>query len=274
MVGRALRLTRRGRLLLTLTGATGLVVLVGLLAGAEDPVAPEDGAAGPVRPASDPPVDTAAPSPPASPTPTPSATPPGPIATVPPAPVPVPEDQVSASGAGLLVTAPGVGEPTVEKGRLVTYSVQVEDGLTVAGRPVDAAEVAEVVHVVLTDPRGWQAVDGVRFARVDSGPVDLTVVVASPDTTDRMCAPLRTGGWLSCTSGSTSVLNARRWFAGADSYGDDLVAYRQYLVSHEVGHVLGHQHVPCPGVGVPAPVMVQQTKSLDGCTANPWPAGA
>ena len=268
MAGRPLRLTRRGRLLVTVSGASALVVLVGLLAGAGDPGEPEDAIAAPARPASaDPSVAATVDSVPPTPAPTPSP-------TSPPVPVPVPEDQVSASGTGVFVTAPGAREPTSGQGRIVTYSVQVEDGLTVAGRPVDAGGVADVVHTVLTDPRGWQAVDGVRFARVDAGPVDLTVVVASPDTTDGMCAPLRTGGWLSCTAGSTSVLNARRWFSGDDSYGDDLVAYRQYLVSHEVGHVLGHQHVPCPAPGSPAPVMLQQTKSLDGCTPNPWPAGA
>lgn len=269
MAGRSLRLTRRGRLTLTLTGATAVVVLAGLLAGADDPAVPEQVAAAPVRPVAEPPAGTTTPSVPATPSPPPSA------AATPAVPaVPVPEDQVSVTGTGLLVTAPGVRGPTSAEGRLVTYSVQVEDGLSVAGRPVDAAEVADVVHTILADPRGWQAVDGVRFTGVDSGPVDLTVVLASPETTDRLCAPLRTGGWLSCTTGSTSVLNARRWFAGDDSYGDDLVAYRQYLVSHEVGHVLGHQHVPCPAAGAPAPVMLQQTKSLDGCTANPWPAGA
>ena len=45
------------------------------------------------------------------------------------------------------------------------------------------------------------------------------------------------------------------------------------LVNHEVGHLL-HLHHPdpqCPGKGLPAPVMTQQSTTLDGCLANPWP---
>ena len=166
------------------------------------------------------------------------------------------------------------GDAAARARRVVTYCVDVEDGL-----PVDPTEFATVVHAVLVDPRGWQAVDGVRFVPVSladrsaGADVDIRVTLASPDLTAELCAPLDTTvQQVSCWNGSRSVLNLTRWLRGASTYSD-LTSYREYLVSHEVGHGLGHAHASCPAPGEPAPVMVQQTKSLEGCTAWPWPKG-
>ena len=75
----------------------------------------------------------------------------------------------------------------------------------------------------------------------------------------------------SCNTGARVVLNADRWRWMTPTY-TDRVQYRAYLVNHEVGHSLGLGHVGCPGPGRPAPVMMQQSKSLGGCQINPWPA--
>ena len=93
----------------------------------------------------------------------------------------------------------------------------------------------------------------------------------TPTTTDRLCAPYRTRGEVSCHHGNRVVLNAKRWLLGADSYGSDLTNYRRYLVNHEFGHALGKRHENCPGRGKLAPVMMQQTKGLGPCRKNPWP---
>ena len=169
------------------------------------------------------------------------------------------------------VPATALGTPPAT-GRTVRWTLETEGGLG-----VDATALATTVATVLADPRGWQTKDGVRFVNVSpteaaqgSG-VDLRITLASPDTTDRLCAPLQTRGQVSCHNGGRVVLNARRWLLGAEAYGTDVAAYRTYLVNHEVGHGLGHGHAYCGGKGKVAPVMMQQTYGLKGCTAWPWP---
>jgi hypothetical protein len=170
------------------------------------------------------------------------------------------------SASGRYVVVPGNSSaPSDDAGRVVRYLVEVEAGL-----PFDPDEFAETVHRILNDARGW-ANDGTRFKRVDEGSVAFRVSLSSPDLTDAECHPLRTRGQVSCWNGQRAVINALRWGSGADTYGADLLGYREYLINHEVGHALGHGHVNCPDEGEPAPVMVQQTKSLEGCVANPWP---
>jgi len=146
------------------------------------------------------------------------------------------------------------------------YTVEVEPA---TGLDLDAV-AAEVVRA-LTDPRSWvrtrtlEQVDDPASARI-------RLVVATPDTVDRLCAQvgLRTNSIFSCWNGRFAALNAWRWEAGATGF-DDLDVYRAYLVNHEFGHGLGYGHVGCPSPGDPAPVMMQQSKALDGCTPNGWP---
>ncbi len=169
------------------------------------------------------------------------------------------------AATGDLVTVAG-RSLTAGSGPLRRYRVQVERGLV-----VDAADVARQVQATLGDARGWGHGGRLAFQRVDAGPVAFTVVLAGPATTNRLCAPLRTAGIFSCYQRGKAVLNARRWFEGATTYSGRLAEYRQYLVSHEVGHALGHGHAyGCDSQGR-ARTMIQQTKSLRGCSRNAWP---
>jgi len=175
--------------------------------------------------------------------------------------------KVPESGAGTFTVASGESD-VAGHGALVTYSVAVEDGL-----PIGVKAVARMVDRVLGDRRGWTAVDPRALRRVDKNAM-VQIRLASPSTTDELCSPLDTAGRLSCRNGSFVVLNAWRWINGADAYRGDLRDYRRYMINHEFGHALGHGHRDCPSSGAAAPVMLQQTKGLDGCTANPWPVVA
>lgn len=175
------------------------------------------------------------------------------------APVDVPD-----GGSGDFAVAPG-SSVAVGSGRRTTYRVMVETNL-----PIDAADAADQIEQTLRDPRGWTSLGDHAFQRVD-GESDLTIYLASPATTDELCEPLDTGGELSCRVGPVVALNARRWSVAIPAYDGAIRAYRHYLVNHEVGHAIGYGHRPCPGPGQAAPVMQQQTISLDGCRPWPWP---
>jgi len=149
--------------------------------------------------------------------------------------------------------------------RMRDFAVIVEDGLLI--RRVD---VVTEVDRILADSRSWIA-DGVTGFRRTAREADFTIIVASPDTVDDLCAPLGTGGYLSCRNGSRVILNVNRWTEATDWWTAGVGTYHEYLVNHEVGHLLGHGHVGCPGEGEAAPVMMQQTKGLGACLANGWP---
>lgn len=195
------------------------------------------------------------------PSPSPSATVPPKIVVSPTTPKPssttVPE---RASGQ---FTRAKVSARSGTSGELVNYRVEVEDGLGLSADPF-----AQAVASTLADPRGW--IHGGDYQFRATGDAPLRVVLASPATTDKLCAPLQTRGEVSCRNGDNVVINARRWVLGVPHI-PDLELYRQYVLNHEVGHALGRQHEACPGAGQLAPVMAQQTLGLDGCRANAWP---
>lgn len=186
------------------------------------------------------------------------------VTTAVPRPLDSSSPPVATTGPGTFRVAAGTTSTAGNSGRHIAYRVEVEDGL-----PFEVGDFARDVDRTLADDRGWTKHGRFSFHRDGTGP--LRIVLATPSTTDRLCAPLRTRGEVSCRNGNVVAINARRWAKGADSYGDDLAGYRIYVINHEVGHSLGFTHAQCPSRGGVAPVMLQQTLGLDGCEANPWP---
>ncbi|MEV5162938.1 DUF3152 domain-containing protein [Streptomyces sp. NPDC053728] len=179
---------------------------------------------------------------------------------------------LKASGA--FEAVPGLAKAP-GKGQKYRYRIDVEKGLG-----LDPGLFAEAVQKTLNDDRSWAHDGAMTFERISSGDPDFVITLASPGTTGVWCAKSgldTTEDNVSCDSAATDrvMINAYRWAQGASTFGaDKLLSYRQMLINHEVGHRLGRNHVNCRTPGAPAPVMQQQTKTLDidgiKCLPNPW----
>lgn len=120
------------------------------------------------------------------------------------------------------------------------------------------------------DPRGWRA-QGVKFRQVARGGAFTLVLSEASRVTSFSSGCSST--W-SCRVGRFVIINQTRWKSASpawNSYGRSVRDYRHMVVNHETGHWLGRGHLGCSGPGRKAPVMMQQSKGLSGCRANPWP---
>ncbi|MFB7980431.1 DUF3152 domain-containing protein [Streptomyces vinaceus] len=172
------------------------------------------------------------------------------------------------SGPGTFAASSRSGQPQ-GKGPARKWRIEVEEG-----SGVDANTAAQSVEKILGDPRGWIKDPAYGFQLVGAGqPVDFTVKIATPTTTDRLCEVVTPEliGETNCRAGHTVVVNLKRWLEGSPQFKGAVEEYRALIVNHEVGHEIGRDHETCPGPGKPAPAMMQQIKGLLGCTANAWP---
>lgn len=176
-------------------------------------------------------------------------------------PVTYPKD-----GSRSFTTAPGTGKVAGRSGTLLRYQVAVEKDID----HLDVSGFADAVSTILGAPQGWTAGGDWRLQRVGPGEShDFTLYLVTPGSRDAMCGDTP-DGYTSCRNGDNVMINVSRWVHGVPFY-PSLSEYRDYAISHEVGHRLGHGHELCPGKGKKAPTMQQQTLGLHGCVANPWP---
>lgn len=150
--------------------------------------------------------------------------------------------------------------PKIGTGQEYTYTVEVEKGIDPVQYAGDQA-FASLVDATLANKHSWTGDGKIAFRRVDRGDPDLRITLASTDTTRELCGyqiKLQTSCFYPPEARVT--LNEARWVRGATVFAGDYLAYRQYLINHEVGHGIGYEHHrPCEKDGALAPIMMQQT---------------
>jgi len=153
--------------------------------------------------------------------------------------------------------------------RAYTYSIATRGGIR-----ANVEHFSTHVAHTLNDPRGWSLGGSIEFRQVSSGG-DFTVWLAEASTLPSFSSSC-SSSW-SCRVGRNVVINDTRWRTATPSWlgsGGSVDSYQHYVVVHETGHWLGFGHANCPGPGLPAPTMQQQSIGLQGCRHNGWPVGS
>lgn len=188
-----------------------------------------------------------------------------------------PEDVGTALRVQITAKAPGYKVTTVKTARtarvrhrvdvrrVVRYHVETRGTITTSVKTFRA-----LANQTLNDPRGWRS-SGIEFRQVAKGG-SMTLVLSSAGAVPSFSSAC-SSTW-SCRVGRYVIINQERWKHASPAWNaakQGLRGYRHMVVNHESGHFLGLGHASCPGPGKLAPVMMQQSKSRNGCRFNPWP---
>lgn len=146
----------------------------------------------------------------------------------------------------------------------------------IAAKGVSEAGLADLrgkLAATYADVRGWNAGGFLAFEQVSSG-CRYTVWLTAPQymtSFGSIC-----DAYYNCQVGKNVIVNNDRWEKATDPWnaaGRSLEEYRSLIINHETGHRLTFRdHNPtCTQPGQLAPVMMQQSMGLNGCTFNAWP---
>ncbi len=192
---------------------------------------------------------------------------------------------VQAGGDFQIVS--GDAQPSGTGASVKWVRVEYENGLA-----IDGDALTEFVFETLNDPRGWGARGRYEFVPTSGAP-DMRVVIASPVRAVERCPEPHTPASMgavtdtstspspeasasasarartSCADEGLMVVSAYDWAAGLDSYGEDRLGARDYLLNHGIGHLLGEEDGVCASGD--ALVMTDQVDLPEDCNPNPWP---
>jgi len=149
----------------------------------------------------------------------------------------------------------------------ITISTKIDDDVLKTYNIFNAGEKQFELDILiyLNSPDGWSQY-GYYFEAKQKDP-QVLIRLSSSSTIKTDCGLPSN---LSCAIlGGTNIwLNSKRWFHGSSKSKLSLEDYRQYMVSHEMGHILGYEHKDCKGKGHKAPIMMQQTLGIKNCIPN------
>jgi len=134
------------------------------------------------------------------------------------------------------------------------------------------------IQETFADKKGWRSLGHVCVAAPPGTEMDeigFEIRLCDDKFMDSKFPHVHLEGLSVCDMGATPkqiYLRRSNWDSVPPASGyKTLAAYRQYLVNHETGHAIElRDHEDCKGSGLPAPVMMQQTKGTGECYPYPW----
>ena len=128
-----------------------------------------------------------------------------------------------------------------------------------------------LIHETLNDPRGWSSL-GYKFVKRVKN-YDFIIKKKTKDEIKKQINDKRLYNLSVTFKGIFKTpeiwINNENWIKPPKNFTGNRKTYRQYLIQHEAGHVLGYGHKSYKE-NKNCPVMYQQTKGTTHCNPNPW----